>query len=131
MSTVIDASVVVAAVLDSGPDGRWAEDVLANGSLVGPHLLPVEFTNIIRRAAARGRVSVDVAAIAQHDAVDLAVTLFPFRPLAGRVWQLRAHVTGYDAWYMALVEDLGAPLATMDRRLTRAAGPRSDLLTPP
>lgn len=131
MSTVVDASVVVAALLDSGPDGRWAEAVLAAGSLVGPHLLPVEVTNIIRRSAARGRVSDDVAAIAQQEAVDLPVNLFPFRPLAGRVWQLRDNVTGYDAWYVALAEDLGAPLATMDRRLTCASGPLCGFLTPP
>ncbi len=36
-----------------------------------------------------------------------------------------------DACYVALAELLGAPLVTLDRRLTRAPGPRCVFLTPP
>lgn len=49
MSIVVDASVLVAAAVDSGPDGEWAERVLAGGEIVGPHLILVEATNILRR----------------------------------------------------------------------------------
>lgn len=76
-------------------------------------------------------MSGDAAAIAQREAVDLPVTLFSFRPIAARVWQLRDNLTSYDGWYVALAEDLQAPMATLDRRLTRASGPRCDFLTPP
>ncbi|MEZ5239295.1 MAG: hypothetical protein R2716_10245 [Microthrixaceae bacterium] len=44
--------------------------------------------------------------------------------LLGRVWELRANLTGYDATYVALAEALGAPLVTADGRLARASGPR-------
>lgn len=41
MSHVVDASVLVAAVADAGPDGTWAESVLAEGALVAPELVLV------------------------------------------------------------------------------------------
>lgn len=35
-----------------------------------------------------------------------------------------------DAWYVAVAEASGAPLATLDVRLSRAPGPRCDFLVP-
>ena len=40
----------------------------------------------------------------------------------GRVWQLRANVSAYDAAYIALAEALGARLVTADRRLAGVPG---------
>jgi predicted nucleic acid-binding protein len=84
----------------------------------------VEATNILRRAALNGDISDDNASLAHADLLALRVDLFPFEPFAERVWQLRFSVTSYDAWYVALAESLGAPLATLDMRLSRATGPR-------
>ena len=39
MTLIIDASMVVAALVDSGRDGRWAEALLVSDSLTAPHLL--------------------------------------------------------------------------------------------
>ena len=60
----------------------------------------------------------------------LPVELFPFGPLAARVWELRENVTPYDAWYVALAESLDADVATLDVRLSRAAGPRCTFRLP-
>ena len=49
MSIVIDSSVLVAALVDSGPHGDWAEEVLAGGLLLAPELVRAEATNIFRR----------------------------------------------------------------------------------
>lgn len=57
--------------------------------------------------------------------------VYPFAPLADRVWELRANLTSYDAWYVALAEVLQFPLVTLDRRLSRASGPRCDVIVPP
>jgi predicted nucleic acid-binding protein len=46
------------------------------------------------------------------------------------VWELRENVTAYDGWYVALAESLGARLATLDVRLTKASGPRCAFTTP-
>ena len=121
-AVVVDASTVVAALLDSGPDGRWAERMLVSGQLTAPHLLPVEVANILRRAAIAGKITADAASLAHADLLLLRVELFPSWPFADRIWALRANVTCYDAWYVALAEYLGCPLATLDGRLARAPG---------
>ncbi len=130
MTTVVDASVVVAALIDSGDDGAWALDLLARPNLAAPHLLPVECANVLRRAAVLGDVSEDVAAQAHADVLAMKVELFEYRLVAPRVWELRSNLSAYDACYIALAEGLHAPLATLDRRLQRAAGPRCEFIVP-
>jgi predicted nucleic acid-binding protein len=128
---VLDSSVVVAALIDTGADGRWAEAVLSAGPLAAPHLMPPEVANILRRGALAGEISVDVASLAHEDLIAQRVELFPYHPFATRVWELRANVTAYDAWYVALAEALGIPLATLDARLARANGPRCEFMLRP
>lgn len=123
MSAVVDASVLVAATVDAGADGRWAEQVLAEGDVVAPHLVLVEATNILRRLERARQLSRLEATAAQRDLIDADIELVPFAPFAERVWALRRNVTSYDAWYVAVAEALGLPLATLDRRLSRATGP--------
>ena len=127
---VVDASAVVALLVDTGPDGTWAEHLLGGEQLVAPHLMPVEAANILRRSAARGDLSADAAALAHADLLALGVDLYPYEPFAARVWELRENLSAYDAWYVALAEAMGAKLATLDRALSRAAGPRCGFLTP-
>ena len=131
MTAVVDASVVVAALIDDGPAGRWAEELVASTPLAAPHLMPVEAANILRRAALAGDVSDDIASLAHADLLALVVELFPYDVLADRIWELRGAVTTYDGWYVALAESLKAPLATLDGRLTRAPGPRCSFIGPP
>ena len=130
MTLVVDASVVVAALVDGGPDGRWAETILATDELAGPHLMPVEVTNILRRASRAGEISDDTASLAHADLLALRVALFPYAPFAPRTWELRANLTAYDAWYVALAEMLDAKLATLDEKLSRATGPRCGFVVP-
>jgi predicted nucleic acid-binding protein len=120
---VVDASVVVAALIDAGADGVWARPLLAQEDLAAPHLMPAEVGEVLRRAAAAGEISSDVATIAHAELLSLRVTLVPYAAVADRIWQLRGGVSAYDAWYVALAEQLDAPLATLDARLTRAHGP--------
>lgn len=48
-------------------------------------------------------------------------------PLLGRVVSLWANFTAYDAVYVALAEDLGAALVTLDARLARATRAHTSL----
>lgn len=130
MTLVVDASAVVAALVDNGPIGRWAEAALTSQDLASPHLMPAEAANILRRASLSGEISDDVASMAHGDLLRLDVELFPYEPFAPRIWHLRRNVTAYDAWYVAAAESLGASLATLDQRLSRASGPRCAILTP-
>lgn len=123
MNMVVDASVLVAATTDAGPHGTRAEDVLAEGDVVAPQLVLVEATNILRRLERTQELTPLEAAAAAQDLLTLDVLLVPFEPFAERVWTLRRTVTAYDAWYVAVAEAFECPLATLDRRLSRASGP--------
>ena len=127
---VVDSSVVVAALVDSGPDGEWAADTLQGQALAAPHHMPIEAANVLRRAVLAGDLAQDSASLAHADLLALRVELFPYAPLADRCWQLRDNVTTYDAAYIALAEQLHAALATLDARLARSSGPRCEFATP-
>ena len=131
MSVVVDASVLIAALVDSDSRGNWAEEVLASGAICTPELGLVETANILRRLERAGRISASEANSAYADLLDLSVETFPFEPFAERIWTLRHSVTSYDAWYVAVAEALELPLATLDERLARAAGPDCEFLLPP
>lgn len=131
MSAVVDASLLVAATSDAGPDGVWAEDVVHSGSLVAPHLALVEATNILRRLELAGKLGRMEAGAAARDLLLLELELVPFSPFVARAWELRTNVTSYDAWNVAVAEELDLPLATLDRRLAAASGPRCRFLLPP
>ena len=127
---VVDASVLVAAAIGDGPEGRWAEQLLASGQLAAPQLALAEATNILRRSERAGSVSPDAADVARRDLLALDLELFPFEPFADRIWELRHNLTTYDAWYVAVAEAIAATLATLDRRLAAAPGPRCEVRTP-
>jgi predicted nucleic acid-binding protein len=130
LSTVVDSSVLVAALIDTGPHGAWAEQVLATGSLHAPELARAEATNIFRRLERANLITTPEANAAQDDLMELNIDLFPFEPFADRIWELRQNVTSYDAWYVALAEALKLPLATLDEPLSRSNGVTCKFLMP-
>lgn len=102
-----------------------------SGSLAAPHLMPVEVANVLRRSALAGDISAAVASLAHDDLVSPRVELFPYSSCASRVWELRSTVTAYDAWYVAVADIVGANLATLDVRLSRARRSRCQFVVPP
>jgi predicted nucleic acid-binding protein len=130
LSVVIDSSVVIAALVDSGPHGDWAEEVLTSGPLQAPELVRAEATNIFRRLERAKLITTPEANAALDDLMQLDLELFPFEPFASRIWQLRHNVTSYDAWYVAIAEALKVPLATLDEPLSRSDGVTCKFLTP-
>ena len=131
MSLVVDASVLVAALVDAGPAGRWAEERLVSGMLAAPELAQAEAANVLRRLQIAGKLRRAEADAAYDDLLQLRVEWYPFEPFASRIWELRHDVSCYDAWYVALAEALELPLATLDGKLSRAHGPSCAFLTPP
>ena len=130
MSVVVDASVLVAALVDSGPHGTWAEGVLASGALHAPELARAEATNILRRLERAKHITTAEANAAHDDLMQLNLEVFSFDMFAERIWELRHTVTSYDAWYVAVAESLKMPLATLDQKLTKASGIACDFMTP-
>jgi predicted nucleic acid-binding protein len=52
-----------------------------------------------------------------EDLRDISLVRYPHDMLLDRIWQLRHNFTAYDAAYVALAEELDAPLITCDRKL--------------
>lgn len=131
MRVVVDASAVVAALIDSSDVGAWCAEQLASNDLAAPHLMPFEVANILRRTVLRGALEAGEGTAALHDLDLLTVSLVPFAGLFERLWQLRATLTAYDAGYVATAELLDCPLVTLDRRLAAAPGLTCPVLVAP
>ena len=84
----------------------------------------VEFLHVLRWLCGRGALTDHQAEQALRNFARLAIRRYSHVPLTGRIWELRAHLTAYDAAFVALAEILDVPLLTMDRKLARAHGPR-------
>lgn len=123
MSVVIDASTCVAALTDTSKAGLWAEKILSSPTLSAPQLILIECSNILRRLNNSGKLDDNEVSAAYRDLLLLNIDLYPFNPLASRIWALRHNLTSYDAWHVALAESLDCPMATLDNRMTNAAGP--------
>ena len=130
MSIVIDSSVLVAALVDGGAAGVWAERIIAAGDLYSTQILPAEASNILRRFERAEIISRPEVNAAHDELIRLPVELVAFSPVASRVWELRHTMTAYDAWYVAVAEGLRLPLATLDDKLSRAAGARCKFRLP-
>jgi predicted nucleic acid-binding protein len=128
---VCDASALVALLLDSGPDGRWAAWAMDGVDLAAPSLAAFEVANILRRHELVSAVSADQVAQAHADLLDLTVEQWPYELLAPRVWELRHNLSSYDASYVALAELIGARLITLDRKIGRAPELHCPVATPP
>lgn len=131
MTQVFDASALVGALVATNADGRWCEERLAEDDLAAPSLLAFEVANILRRFEARGDLDPSAARLALATLRDLPMVEAPFDAVAGRVWELRANLTVYDASYVALAEGLDCRLVTLDGRLARAPGFRCEVLVAP
>ncbi len=121
---VADASVLVVALADDGPDGDQARARLRGERVALPELADLEVASVLRRQLAAGALDARRASLALDDLAALPARRAPHRPLLPRCWELRDNLTIYDAAYVALAEAMRATLLTADRRLARAPGPR-------
>ena len=57
MSLIVDSSVIVAALIDTGSDGVWAETVVDDQVLYAHEHVRVEVTNVLRRLELAKQIS--------------------------------------------------------------------------
>lgn len=122
---VVDASAMVELLLDTELGRRVDERILGVDSRHAPHLLDVEVTQVLRRFALAGQVSVARAREAIDDLTSFPMARHGHASLLERVFELRTNLTAYDAVYLALAEALTATLVTCDKALAKAPGSRA------
>ncbi len=123
---VLDASGAIEFLLNTDAGSRLASRLIDESEAVCvPHLIDLEIAQVLRRYVSRGAVSVDRGALALNHWRDFDVDRYPHEPFLGRIWELRANVSAYDAVYVALAETLSTVLVTGDRRLAGAPGIRA------
>lgn len=121
---VVDASCLFEVVADTPRSVDIAARLAADTDQLAPEVIDVEVLGVIRTQYLRGALDETAAGQAVADLRDWPGERFAHRWMLDRVWQLRASVRGWDAFYVALAEAMDATLLTMDTRLARAPGPR-------
>jgi predicted nucleic acid-binding protein len=124
---VVDASVLV-EFLAGGEHGEEAEHAIGRERWVWtPALVDAEVGQALRRQVRGGELSARKAGAALDDLLEMRLQKVPHRHLIDRAWELRDNVSFYDGLYVALAEALDAPLLTLDGKLSRASGLRTEV----
>jgi predicted nucleic acid-binding protein len=125
---VLDASAVIDWLLRT-PAGHLIEERVysvsrggRNETLHSVHLLDVEFVQVLRRLVRERTLTPVRAEEAIEDLMALRITRYAPVLLLNRIWRLRQNLSAYDAAYVALAEELKAPLITRDQKLAAAPG---------
>ena len=121
---VVDASVIVRGLEDEGAARRF----LMTDAVQIPQLADSEIVQAFRGLVRGGRLSAQHAETSLRLWRRLGVARHSVVALQPRAWDLRSSLSAYDATYVALAEALECPLATADLRLTRAPGPRCEII---
>ena len=119
---VLDASAAIEAYIDSPSTGE-IDRLFEENMLMAPQSLGVEVMQGFRRMVFAGESDERQASLAIRNIMELPIVKLPFEPFVERIWELRNNVSAHDAWYVAIAETFGVPLATTDRRLANATGP--------
>jgi predicted nucleic acid-binding protein len=119
---VVDSAALVDA-LTAVPGSEELRDILARHELHAPTLIDFEVVSALRGLTLGGHLSAERAEDLLTDLDDLRIERWPAEdPLRRRAFQLRHHLSAYDAAYVALAEALDCPLLTRDARLAGSAG---------
>ena len=118
---VVDTSVVLEVLLHT-PAGERHGDEIFGEERHAPHLIDLEFANVLRRLTRLGTLKSSEAAETLANFEALAIVRHAHTVLLPRIWDLRDALSSYDASYVALAESLDVPLLTFDGKLSRAHG---------
>lgn len=120
---VVDASVIVEVIIGS----VGAADRLAGERLVTPAIVDGEAGSAVRRQWRHGSLDDERAGIAIGALGALEIMRFEHRALLPRAWELRHNLTFTDGLYVALAEQLGIPLVTLDARIAATPHIKADV----
>ena len=124
---VVDNSALIEVItgVDS-PIGRKADRLLVKRLVLtsgcAPEVIDAEALTVLRKFVARDELTDDEASAAMRRVADSPIVRFSHRPLLADAWRMRHSIGGADALYVALAEQLDAPLITCDKRLANSNG---------
>jgi len=118
---VIDTSALIEVLTGKDPDIKLRRRVLL-GDLAAPDLLDPESMHVLRKLTHKGDIIDSEAGEVLKDIRDMAIARSPHRPLVDRAWELKNAISAYDAFFVALAEQLDVPLITCDAKLARSNG---------
>jgi predicted nucleic acid-binding protein len=129
---VIDSSALLEVLL-RGPRAPAIEKRIfgPQETLHAPHLLDLEVTQVLRRYCISGDMSHARGREAIVDLLNLPIARYPHDIFLDRIWGLRYVMTAYDAAFVALAENLPAPLLTCDAKLAATIGHRATIILIP
>jgi predicted nucleic acid-binding protein len=116
---IVDASAMI-DMLTGGPRADQLVSIL-DDDLFAPELLVPEVLAFFRRMVAGQRIPAAEADELTHVLQSAPIEFVSTWPYTARLGELRHVLTPYDACYVAVAEEVGAPLVTTDLRLARAA----------
>jgi predicted nucleic acid-binding protein len=120
---VVDASVLTAFYATDDP--RRPEILSrfrAGNAMFAPAHLDAEVASALRAMSRRTPTLLPAMRDALRHLAGLPIRRMPLAPLLDRMWDLRDNITPYDAAYVALSEQLNAPLITCDAKLVASPG---------
>jgi predicted nucleic acid-binding protein len=124
---VVDNSALIELVTVSDLPGSRRVDPalierLISSPACAPEVIDAEALQVLRRFVARKEMTDDSASAAMHRVAESPIIRFSHRTLLADAWRMRHSVGGADALYVALAEQLDAPLITCDKRLANSNG---------
>jgi predicted nucleic acid-binding protein len=120
---ILDASAWVSSLADAGPMGDSCRYVMVQDKRwTAPSHAATEALTTIWRYELAGLVSAEAASAMAAKVADAPIRYVGPNPaLLRSQWKLRHNVSAYDAAYVVLAREFGAPLLTTDGSLARAA----------
>lgn len=125
---VVDASLILKLVLpepySATAQTLWMAWIASDTEICAPCHLEFETVSVIRNRVHRNLLTAEQGAAAYHALMALEVTLMHPGTLHEGAWAFAEtyhRPTAYDAYYLALADELDCEFWTADDRLVRAA----------
>lgn len=136
MIAVVDTSALLRLFIPDGPipdglEGFFRGVETGTHVVIAPELLIVEATNVVLKKQRRKEVSADEAAGLISLLEKMPIRYFGHHALYKSTHHIATEtgLTAYDALFLALAQDRGAALFTVDERLEQEARRRGLLYT--
>jgi predicted nucleic acid-binding protein len=127
---VLDASAFI-ALFGAGEQSPLVAALGRSGHWVVPEHFRAEVLSGLRGLWLGRKTDDDELDRAARVIASRPLDVWPTAPLIPRIRELAANATVYDAAYIALAEELGAPLVTVDAKYARVPGIRCRILPDP